>query len=312
MKKIALTILVVTSLFAVSAWSKEGGDQYPNGGENWFAGSAPPAGHYYVNYFGYYTGKLKDGAGQPALLSGSTPEVDATFNALRFVEMTRFKLLGGQYGAHVIVPVVYQSAYIGSRASNTNLGDVIINPFILGWHGQRWHALAAVDIFLPTGYYNKNDPRVSTGANYYGFDPLVAVSFIGKTGWEASGKFMYNLKTTNTATNYHSGQEFHADYAAGKHIGGWLVGVTGYGLKQTTDDMQNGVVVPATAGLYDIGRRGQVFAIGPSLGYTNARHMTVMVDWQHETVVRNRFGGDKFWIKAIIPVDSLFSHGPTQ
>jgi len=226
--------------------------------------------------------------------------------------MTRFKLLGGQYGAHVIVPVVYQSAYMGSRASNTNLGDIIVNPFILGWHGQQWHALAAVDIFLPTGYYNKSDARVSIGANYYGFDPLFAVSYIGKTGWEASGKFMYNLKTTNTATNYHSGQEFHTDYAAGRHIGNWLLGATGYGLKQTTDDMQNGAVVPAAAGLYDIGRRGQVFAIGPSLGY----NQRAAYDPDRRLAARDRGAQSlwrrQFWIKAIIPVDGLFSRGPAS
>jgi len=305
MRKIACTALVVFSLCALCAWGKEGGDQYPNGAENWFAGSAPPAGHYYVNYLGYYAGRLKDGSGQAALLNGQTPSVYATFNALRFVEMTHFKLLGGDYGLHVIVPVAYQSVDMNGRASNTNLGDIIVNPFIVGWHGSQWHALAAVDVYLPTGYYNQHDGRVSIGAHYYGFDPLFAVSYMPRSGWEASGKFMYNLKTTNTATDYHSGQEFHADYAAGKHIGRSMVGATGYALKQTTDDMQNGQVVPAAAGLYGTGRRGQVLAIGPSLGYVNSRHMVVMAQWQHETLVRNRFGGDKFWIKAIIPVDGL-------
>ena len=75
--------------------------------------------------------------------------------------------------------------------------------------------MAAVDFFLPTGYYDKNDARVSIGSNYYGFDPLVAVSLLPKNGWEASAKLMYDLKTTNQATDYHSGQEFHTDYAAG-------------------------------------------------------------------------------------------------
>jgi hypothetical protein len=312
MKRIACTLLVVLSLSVLCAWGKEGGDQYPNGAETWFAGSAPPAGHYYVNYFGYYAAKLKDGSGQPALLDGQTPSVYATFNALRFVEMTRFKLLGGDYGLHVIVPVAYQSVDMNGRASNTNLGDIIVNPFILGWHRPQWHALTAVDVFLPTGYYNKNDARVSTGANYYGFDPLFAVSYMPRSKWEVSSKLMYNLKTTNTATDYHSGQEFHADYAAGKHIGGWMVGATGYALKQTTNDMQNGQVVAAAAGLYNTGRKGRVVAIGPSLGYVNSRHVVIMAKWQHETLVQNRFGGDKFWIKAIIPVDELLRRRSAQ
>jgi len=58
--------------------------------------------------------------------------------------------------------------------------------------------------------------------------------------------------------------------------------------------------------MWDAGRRGQVFAAGPSLGYANKRHMTFMAQRQHETLVRNRFGGDKVWFKMIIPMASIF------
>ena len=34
------------------------------------------------------------------------------------------------------------------------------------------------------GYNDKDDPRVSVGANYYGFDPLFAFSYMPKSGWE--------------------------------------------------------------------------------------------------------------------------------
>jgi hypothetical protein len=198
---------------------------------------------------------------------------------------------------------------LNGRGTTSGVGDVILNPVILGWHHPQWHAVAGLDVFLPTGSYNQNDPRVSLGANYYGFDPLVAFSYMPKSGWEASTKLMYNLKTTNQATNYHSGQDFHADYAAGKHLGSWMIGGTGYLLKQVTDDTVNGQTAPAAAGLWDAGRRGQVFSIGPSLGYTDKRHIVFMSQWQHETLVRNRFGGDKVWFKMIVPVASLF-HSP--
>ncbi|MGD0914275.1 MAG: transporter, partial [Terracidiphilus sp.] len=285
MKRILFAILLAVAVIASPSWGKEGGDQYPNGAENWFAGAIPPPGNYYVNYFGFYCGKLKGGSGANALLNGSTPSVDATFNALRFVEISHLKLLGADYGAHVIVPVVYQSVDMNGTASKTAIGDITVNPFILGWHHPRWHAVAAVDFFLPTGYYDKNDARVSIGSNYYGFDPLVAVSLLPKNGWEASAKLMYDLKTTNQATDYHSGQEFHTDYAAGKHFGNWMLGGTGYAIVQTTSDTQSGVVVPAAAGLWSEGRRGRVLAIGPSLGFQNKQHVIFLADWQHETLV---------------------------
>lgn len=301
-----MSILALALLIAPAMHAKEGGDQYPNGAENWFAGAIPPPGFYYVNYFGYYTGALKNASGERALLDGTTPQVDATFDAFRFVQITRLKVLGADYGVHVIVPTVRQSMDLGGRNSTSGMGDITVDPLILGWHRPQWHAVAAVDIDLPTGAYDQNDPRICVGAHYFGFEPLAAFSYMPKSGWEGSLKLMYNLKTTNQATSYHSGQEFHTDYAAGKHFGSWMFGATGYALKQVTDDMDNGQIAPAVPGLWDAGRRGQVVAIGPSAGYTNKRHMTFTTQWQHETLVLNRFGGDKVWFKMIIPVDGIF------
>lgn len=309
MKHLIPVALIVAGLLAPCGWAKEGGDQYPNGAENWYAGSVPPPGSYYVNYFGFYSGKLKNASGANVHLNGETPSVNATFDAFRFVQMTRFRLFGADYGTHVIVPVVHQSMNLNGTASHNGVGDVIINPFILGWNHPAWHTLIGVDIFLPTGYYDKNDARVSLGTNYYGFDPLFAFSYMPPSGWEASAKFMYNLKTTNEATNYHSGQEFHTDYAAGKHWHNWMFGGTGYFLQQTTDDTIAGSVAPAVTGMWDAGRRGRVLAIGPSIGYVNSHHMVFMGEWQHETLIQNRFGGDKLWFKMIIPVGGLLRGG---
>jgi len=297
---------MLTLLCAPALHAKEGSDQYPNGAENWFAGALPPPGFYYVNYFGYYTGQLRDGSGGKALLNGATPSVDAIFNAFRFIEVTRFKVLGADYGVHAIVPVVDQSVNLNGRAGTTGLGDLTIDPLVLGWHGESWHAVAAFDINLPVGTYSRIDPRVSIGANYYSFEPLIALSYLPEAGWEGSIKVMYNLKTTNPATNYHSGQEFHLDYAAGRHVGGWMLGATGYALKQMTADTMNGQTVPAEPGMWDAGREGRVFAAGPSVGYRTGRGMMFTVEWQHEMLVENRFGGDKVWFKAIIPLSSVW------
>ena len=96
------------------------------------------------------------------------------------------------------------------------------------------------------------------------------------------------------------------DYLAGKHLGRWMVGASGYALKQVTDDTVNGQTVAAVPGLWDSGREGQVLAVGPSIGYTSKRHISFIANWQHETLVQNRFGGDKVWFKMIIPIASIF------
>lgn len=299
MKKTRLALALGLALAAGIAHAKEGGDQYPNGGETWFAGAVPPPGNYFINYLGYYSGKLKDGNGDNVKLAGRTPTVDAAFDALRFVKVTGHTLLGASWGWHVIVPMVHQTmdiAPLGGEKSRTGLGDITINPLILAWHTAEWHTVAALDIHLPTGAYDKNDPRRQIGANYTSFEPIFAVSYLGHNGWEVSGKFMYNIKTENNDTDYQSGDEFHMDYVVGRNFGPWALGLGGYYLKQLTDDKRNGVKVGPD------GNRGQVFAIGPSVRYSSPGGTHFIGQWQHETEVENRFGGDKFWLKLIMPL----------
>lgn len=303
--KFVLVLAMLATGIAV-AYGKEGADQYAYGAENWFTGALPPPGWYYLNYFGYYSGELRDGAGNKANVGGSTPTVSAVFNAFRILDVTKFKIAGADYGFHVIVPVVYQSIDMGGTNSITGVGDMTIDPLVLGWHHPQWHALFAFDINLPTGHYDKNDPRVCVGAHYYSFEPLLALSYMPKSGWEASAKMMYNIKTTNQATNYHSGQEIHVDFVAGKHLGKWMLGAQGYTLKQTTDDTIAGTTVAAQPGVFDTGRRGQVVGVGPSVAYETKSHMMFIASWQHEAEVRNRFGGDKVWFKMVIPAGAIF------
>ena len=300
MKKSAIA-LIVGGLFlaAGAAQAKEGGDQYPNGAENWYAGALPPPGTYFINYFGHYGGKLQDDKGNNARPGGQEARVDATFDALRIVHITNTKILGANWGVHAILPVVNQSINIsplGGRASKFGIGDITIDPFVLAWHhSPELHSAFGVDINLPTGAYDKNDPRTSIGANYYSFEPLYAVTWLPKGGWEVSAKLMYNTKTRNDDTKYQSGDEFHMDYLVGKHVGEWAFGISGYYLKQTTDDKQNGVKVAN-------GNRGQVFAFGPSVKYTAKNGSMFIAQWQHETMVENRFQGDKLWFKMVMPL----------
>ena len=293
------TACVAGALLSAPAAAKEGPDQYPNGAENWFAGAVPPPGNYFVNYAGFYSGTLRDGNGDKVDVGGSTPKVSAVFDALRFVQVTQTKVLGGDWTWHVIVPVVRQTldiAPLGGKASKTGLGDLTINPFIVSWHTPTLHTAIGLDINLPTGSYDKNDPRKSIGANYASIEPIYAATWMGADGWEVSGKFMANLKRKNADTDYQSGTDFHMDYLVGKTNGPWGFGVSGYYLKQLTGDKQAGVKVGAD------GNKGQVLALGPSVKYAGAGGTMWVAQWQHEMMVENRFAGDKFWLKLVMPL----------
>lgn len=316
MKKSTITLLV-SSLFLAAgvAQAKEGGDQYPNGIETWYAGALPPPGTYFLNYLGYYGGTLKDGDGDKVKLNakGDGARVDAVFDALRLVHMTDIKILGANWGMFGVLPVVNQSVnfpQLGGRASEFGIGDITIDPIVLAWHhSPELHSVFGLDFNLPTGAYDKNDPRKSIGTNYYSIEPVYAVTWLPQGGWEVSAKFMYNIKTRNddgnflgTIGKYQSGDEFHMDYLVGKHFGEWAVGVSGYYLKQVTKDKFNGDTVPEISGVFSKGREGQVFAIGPSAMYTSKSGTLFIGQWQHEMAVENRFQGDKVLFKLVTPL----------
>jgi hypothetical protein len=290
----SILLLAVPALLAgTPVLAKEGPDQYPNGSENFMAGALPPPGNYFINYLGYYQGDYRDNDGHkvPGL------NVSATFDALRFIHVTNQKIFGGDWAVHAIVPLVSQRMHtpfpgIGN-GSVFGLGDIVIDPLIIGWHfPPDWHLTVGVDIYLPTGKYSKSNPTDSIGANYYSFEPIFAFTYLNQGGFEASAKLMYNLKTKNLDTDYQSGNEFHMDYLVGQHFGPWAVGLAGYYLRQTTDDQVNGQKVGPD------GRRGQVFAYGPAIKY-DYKGMSFVGSWNHESSVDNRFQGNKFFFKWV-------------
>jgi hypothetical protein len=306
LKKIGLA-LALSGLVATGALAKEGGDQYPNGAENWLAGAVPPPGTYFINYFGNYSGKLRDGDGDKV----PDASVNAWFDALRLLKVTDTQILGGNYGMHVIVPVVHQSLKLGTRDSVTGLGDINFSPLVLSWHSGNWHWVAALDFYAPTGKYKSGNGRESIGTNYWSIEPVFAASWLSPDGWEVSAKFMYNIKGKNKdfrpapgapKMDYESGDEFHMDFLVGKRFGPWGVGLSGYYLNQTTSDKLEGDRISSAIGPWSDGRKGKVFAIGPSVIYTNPTGTMFIGQWQHETNVENRFSGDKIWFKLIMPL----------
>lgn len=298
-QRLLIAVAVGGALASMFVQAKEGGDQYPNGAENWYAGALPPPGNYFLNYLGNVSGKLRDGNGNKVVApNGKDIKLDATFDALRFVQVTNTTVWGASYAWAAILPVVNLSIdAAGAKNSKTGIGDATITPIVLAWHSPEWHYALGLDVNLPTGDFSKNDPPgKNIGANYYSFEPILAVSYLRPDGWEVSGKFMYNIKTKNKDTDYQSGDEFHMDYLVGKRVGPWAVGLSGYYLKQVTDDKMGGVKVGTD------GNRGKVFAVGPSVKYETASHSQLVFQWQHESNVENRFQGDKVWFKLTMPL----------
>lgn len=268
-----------------------GGGAYQNGIEDFMSGALPPPGTYFLNYLNYYSAdKFKNGPHDFKLT--------AVADAMRFVHVTRQNILGASWALQVIVPVVYLDVHVAPvpglnlQDNRWGLGDIVFDPFILGWHSRNFHVTAGIDIVAPTGDYDKNR-LANVGRNYWTFEPVVAVTYLSDSGIELSGKFMYDFNTKNTDTEYLSGQEFHVDYAVGYHLGKqWILGAAGYYYYQTTDDELNGVKVSPD------GNKGRVFAIGPALSYSY-KNMSFGLKYQHEMDARYKPEGDKYWLKFV-------------
>ncbi|MCD6525930.1 MAG: transporter [Desulfuromonas sp.] len=294
---IAAVLSVVAISFTPALATEGGGGTYPNGAESIMAGALPPQGLYFLNYSTYYTAdRLNDEDGDKIPVDF---DLDVVANVSRFVYMTKYKLLGADFGMYVTIPLVYMDVSLETPVVNMDdsdgyLGDIAFSPFLLAWHSKNLHVVAALDITTPTGEYDE-DNLANVGRNYWTIQPIVAATFLSDQGFELSAKVMYDFNTENRDTDYTSGQEFHFDYGAAYHMAPWAFGVGGYYYKQMTDDHGGNGMAKALDGF-----RGQVFAVGPTVKY-DYKNMSFEAKYQKEFLVENRPEGDKFWLKVIWP-----------
>lgn len=276
------------------AWASEGGgSSYPMGAEAHMMGALPPPGLYAQVFSTHYEAhRLRDN-------SGDRLPVDFRLRvnvvAPRLIWVSEQQLMGGSLAFHVLVPFADVRVELGKQKdSKRGLGDIIFGPVIGFHHSEKFHSAFALDIITPTGRYDRND-LANTGRNYWAIEPVMALTYIDPHGFNADAKFMYDFNFKNQDTDYRSGQEFHIDYDLGWGMGnGWVVGVGGYALWQTTDDRQHGERVDDN--------KGRAFAIGPSVKYASDNGWFVSLKWQKESQVRNRPEGDAFWLKLTMPL----------
>ena len=252
----ALRTLWIAAVFfmltVAQSWAG-GGQHYPNGVEDFAVGALPPPGVYLVNYLILaQKNSVRDNAGNS--LPGAF-KADVVAEVPRFIYVSPFKVLGANWGAQVFLPYYSADLQAGSSLATPGdkaldsrekgLGDIIFSPAIFGWHfGPDLHAVAVLDIWAPTGNYDKNRPATTIlSKNHWTFEPLVAVSYL-KEGFDISAKLMYDFNTRNSDTATDPGQEFHIDWAVGYGLkNGLSGGLVGYNYWQTTDDEVNGVAV---------------------------------------------------------------------
>lgn len=272
------------------------------------AGQLPPASELptvALRYASYSATQLQDNSGNP---SANSIKLNVDSLALAMVKMTDIELFGGRYGFSAVLPVLNMSNDLVVRPSpgvnvvqtgkNQDVGDITITPLMVAWTpSPGLFTNASLQLQLPTGSYDKNR-IINAGSNHTTVSPAFAFTYITPDGYEVSSNIQLNFHTENTATNYTSGTEYQHEFAIGKHVGPWTVGLGGYHYQQITDDRGAGTLDVTRGG--NGPNRSRVTALGPVVHFFELGSGLPLV-WAHlyrEFGAQNRSQGMQFAIRA--------------
>jgi hypothetical protein len=120
------------------------------------AGTQPEPGLYLAGwYFHYTTDTLKDASGTQVVVSASS-SLNGFAPAVTWV--TPLKVLGAHIGMFALLPAQTQdfdlAQHLVDRSTGFGLGDLYVQPLVLGWHAPRADAIAAFGVYAPTGRFS--------------------------------------------------------------------------------------------------------------------------------------------------------------
>jgi hypothetical protein len=233
------------------------------------AGVTPPAGTYVTAVAGFYQADIGGQVPFHGVTLNAGATVDFFTSALNVLYVPEHKVLGGNLGLSITVPVgwididatIALGPLAGSReVSGWGLGDIVPRAQ-LGWQQGDLAYTLWVQAVTPTGRYSPTFSP-SIGLHRPGIDTGLAVTYTHKPSQlQFNGAAGVTFNFRNDATDYQTGTEFHFEWAIGYELSkGLIVGVAGYDYRQITGDSGPG----ATLGSF----KSQVDAIGPALSYT--------------------------------------------
>lgn len=268
MNKHSLAAAALTALLCCQAVAVESGSPItPFGVMDFGAGQLPPAselGTVGLRLASYRASELRDDSGRKSAV-GAKVAVDSA--GLAFVKMTELTLGEARFGWGAVLPYLSMSldlsvptpgGPLALSGRNSAQGDVQLIPAILGWTPMPGlYANVQLQLQLPTGSYDKTR-LINAGTNHRTVSPVFAFTWINADGFELSSNMQLNIHSRNPDTDYTSGREYQHEFAVGRHLGPWTVGLGGYHYQQISDDKGAGVVN---------GNRARVTALGPAVNF---------------------------------------------
>ncbi len=298
-KVIGVAVVIATCLGTRGAAASEGAASYYfAGGFGTFLTAVPPE----PGFTAASQTLIFGGQAQRAVLRGR-----ATFGLTAFALYEYLagsyafepKILGGRLQVGAAAPVVgtvsttvtldtRRFGTLSDGASDTGFGDMLLNPFAFYWTFGEINVKLAQWVVAPTGRYYVNS-LINVGRNYWAFDTQLGITWFHKaTGTELTVLPGIMLNTTNPATDYKSGNEFHLDFMANQFLAPtFVLGVQGYWYKQIDGDSGSGAVLGPFM--------GESFGLGPALLWTPEflqGRGAIVLKWLHDISNSNRLNGD--------------------
>ncbi|MGX1307093.1 hypothetical protein AB7M35_001813 [Amorphus suaedae] len=273
------------------------------------AGVVPPPGVYIQNDLYLYSGSASASRDLP--IGGrivADVEATAAIDLLTGLWSTKVPLMGGNLALQATIPVGTQN--VSARAAVPGLGlgasiddDVFTvgDPVVgasIGWHAGNFHWTAGTLVNVPIGDYQEGQ-IANLAFHRWGMDLYGAATWLDMTrGIDLSAALGVTFNGENPATDYRTGTEFHAEWAATKYLTpAFSLGVAGYYYRQITADSGPG----ATLGDF----KGQVAAIGGTMAY-DAKIASTPVSFKakvyQEFAVENRLQGTSGFLTVSFPL----------
>jgi hypothetical protein len=298
------SLLLVLLLAPAAALATENGNTaFPNGLEDFLSASMPPPGLYDFVYYNRYVANTLAGNDGDMDLESFHLNVNAVTERVDWVKPV--SILGAdRWGTLFVLPWVNVDLSLSPapgvvlKGSKSGLGDITIGNG-LHWTFPTAEEVLAVDVGFPTGAYEASD-LANIGLNYW----VIRLNNLGTwrpaPDWEFSYRLHTDFNFRNAATDYTSGETAYFNWAAGwRPVPPFTLGVSGYFLRQLTDDHQHGMTVGPD------GNKVAVDGLGPCIKLFLPNHMILTGKFYHEFDARNHPMGNQVWLYVIIPFGIL-------
>jgi hypothetical protein len=277
--------------------------QHIKGGAGLKSGSQPPPGQYFVAplLYIYTTDEVRNRDGE-RIARNSDGNLNVAGFGVAYLNVTQKKLFGGQYGFQIAFPIAMNNRIQGTDIDlnpGAGLTDSLVVPISLGWHFKRADAIAAYQIYVPTGRYT-DGASDNTGLGMWGHEIAMGttVYLTEARQYHAAtlATFDFQSKKEDSETKVGNTMNLEGGVGADFLKGGLTAGLAYYWSAKLTDDVVEGVPGILIRG------KNRVFALGPDVTLAIAKSNTVYgfvrVCYQWEVYARTTTQGGAWNIAA--------------